>query len=658
MGEVSGNITNIWSSSESNRSLNDHIEQYLDYYIDLPYPPLYAVMLNGQWGVGKTYFIQRYLEKIRKKRLETSQKQSHWLSITRSKVGAVEAIIKRDYIYVSLYGVSSKDELQWAVLSAQYAALEWKSTQILSQVSTIALKAFRIEPSKALIKSLIISKALVYVFDDFERCSLTPQETLGYINTFVEHDECKVIIVANESVINDEKFNNYKEKVVGKTFLIRSSLENAFDHFITRLKDSESKQFLVTNKVSIFSVYRRSCLNNLRILQQTIADFERLFIILDLEHKRCANAMHILLKLFIALSIEIKSGRLNEEDLSNRQDGVTFEVMKRMRKKSNAVTEEKQTNWEAALERYDEPGQITSFIADKILSDEVLKDILVRGFFDLPAIHANINGSQYIAKQSTPAWETLWKNQRISEIEFDAALLEVNAQFKDREFKNVGVILHVIGIFLWLASINAIEKSKQEVEKESRDYINDLYSRKSSLLGKEILADGIFGGGYDGYAFHEKNTPEFERIFDYFKSVCDKADRDSHIIKAEALLHTMAIDPDLYFQQLCPTGSQENVYAYIPILPVIEPKIFVETFLAQHPASQRTIMEAFKSRYETGSLSRDLRDELPWLRSVRDLLINVAVDLHPISKQRVSSLIEWYITPFVGPLVGLPHKGN
>ena len=38
---------------------NSHLIQYLDYYIKLENPG-YAVMVTGDWGVGKTYQVKKY----------------------------------------------------------------------------------------------------------------------------------------------------------------------------------------------------------------------------------------------------------------------------------------------------------------------------------------------------------------------------------------------------------------------------------------------------------------------------------------------------------------------------------------------------------------------------------------------------------------------
>ena len=45
---------------------NDHIREYLKYYISFPRSPGYAVLLNGAWGIGKTFLIKKCLMSILK----------------------------------------------------------------------------------------------------------------------------------------------------------------------------------------------------------------------------------------------------------------------------------------------------------------------------------------------------------------------------------------------------------------------------------------------------------------------------------------------------------------------------------------------------------------------------------------------------------------
>ena len=62
---------------------NKHVIEYLDYYCSMVSAPEFGVLLKGDWGSGKTWFIRKYLEE---KEIQS--------------------------IYVSLYGIASFSEIE------------------------------------------------------------------------------------------------------------------------------------------------------------------------------------------------------------------------------------------------------------------------------------------------------------------------------------------------------------------------------------------------------------------------------------------------------------------------------------------------------------------------------------------------------------------
>ena len=75
-------------SDQSNFPNNMHIENFLDYYTALT-APHYAVLLTGKWGIGKTFFITKYMEKIFPKQEDESEKtKPYGRSAGGSKGGA------------------------------------------------------------------------------------------------------------------------------------------------------------------------------------------------------------------------------------------------------------------------------------------------------------------------------------------------------------------------------------------------------------------------------------------------------------------------------------------------------------------------------------------------------------------------------------------
>jgi tRNA A37 threonylcarbamoyladenosine biosynthesis protein TsaE len=42
---------------------NQHIEDYLKYYLSSKFNPEFAILLQGEWGCGKTWFIKEFMKK-------------------------------------------------------------------------------------------------------------------------------------------------------------------------------------------------------------------------------------------------------------------------------------------------------------------------------------------------------------------------------------------------------------------------------------------------------------------------------------------------------------------------------------------------------------------------------------------------------------------
>ena len=92
---------------------NEHISQFLNYYIKLSNPQ-YAVLLKGKWGSGKSHFINEY-----KEHLKTNEHK---------------------FIYVSLYGVTSYDEIETKFLETIHPRLYNKKTIFAGKIAKQFLK--------------------------------------------------------------------------------------------------------------------------------------------------------------------------------------------------------------------------------------------------------------------------------------------------------------------------------------------------------------------------------------------------------------------------------------------------------------------------------------------------------------------------------------
>lgn len=157
-----------------------------------------AVLINGAWGVGKTFFVENKLLNELK-----------------------------DYIVVrySLYGVQSSEqvvsELQREMIiklvENKDFTLKGKSVNIPSKILDIApngigmiLKKIGIDPDdlNEIINKIDFDKSkIIIIFDDLERAGMEINEVLGVINLYVECQKMKVIIIANENEIGSSRIS-------------------------------------------------------------------------------------------------------------------------------------------------------------------------------------------------------------------------------------------------------------------------------------------------------------------------------------------------------------------------------------------------------------------------------------------------------------------
>ncbi len=601
------------SDSTEVPSPNSHIREYLKHYFSFQHAPGYAVLLSGPWGIGKTFLIKKLLEEQFKEREE-------------------------EYVYLSLYGLTSIEEINEALLAAIYPALEWKGVKIAGRVMKAALSFGGIETDYKLVDFLGHYKAKLFVFDDLERCELKPiNKVLGYINEFIEHDGCKVLIIANEEEIEDgAEYRRRREKLVGKTLHVQSSFDEAIAYFISTIDDADTKKFVQEKAADISATYYQSKLHNLRILQQTIWDFERVYRVLSPRHRANNGAMTILLKMFFALSFELKAGRITEDALGTRMGGLVA-AMTRLNNEADPMP------LQFAEKNYPDID-----LGDSIMSDQLLIDILSRGVVDKEAIHESLDRSPYFVDPANePPWRALWHSLDQTDADFDRAFKEMERQYAAREFTVIGEILHVFGLRLWLSDIGVIAGNRAEIVQEGKAYIDDLYAQKRLDPIPFDHAHDFRFDCHDGLGMHEAATPEYRALVDYLKNKCHLAGVDRYPDQGEKLLEELASDPALYYRRLCVTHSDDNIYHRIPILAAIDPIVFIGRLLKQAPAQQRTILSAFKGRYEHGDLERDLASERPWLIKVRELLLKAGSMMPAIAKYRIQKNVEWYIDPFL-----------
>lgn len=255
--------------------MNELISKYLSDYLHNP-DPQYAVMLKGKWGCGKSFFVNKWIKEYKSADRKKSLKP----------------------IYVSLYGLKDTSQITESIDRVLHPLLYSKGAKLTKKLLGIAGKVVlktSLEGKKdgkgdisldATLDSLsiLLSKDInilgnkLIIFDDLERCLIDMKLLLGYINSFVEHGSCHVILVGDETrVVSRWKKTliEFKEKTVGREFEIMPDVDDAITCFLHGY--SPSDEWLQNQKSLITDIFHVTECNNLRILRQCLYDFNGLY---------------------------------------------------------------------------------------------------------------------------------------------------------------------------------------------------------------------------------------------------------------------------------------------------------------------------------------------------------------------------------------------
>ena len=344
--------------------MEDLVESILDYvrsdYTD------YAIMINGEWGSGKTYF---------------------WNHKVKNKIESLQ-LNGRKYttIYMSLYGISNLEEISKKIFieTTQLMDKNLKKYMDAHGQTTIPEYAktgldmanfFGVTKNGEKIdyEAFFSTNDKVLCFDDLERANVDVIDILGYINNFVEHDHIKTIIICNEkelsaklkssnlemktfiatylldkegdlSKVSDkpivekiqdkieyvfDKANDYeriKEKLIGETFEYAPEFNYIINGLLMRYEGNpELIRFLRENTRLIINTFNKSGTRNLRILKHALNDFKKIY---EMVNKNYPNTNYRVLQTMliftIAVSFEIKAGKVTKDKFVNIADNEEY----------------------------------------------------------------------------------------------------------------------------------------------------------------------------------------------------------------------------------------------------------------------------------------------------------------------------------------------
>lgn len=291
-------------------------------------------------------------------------------------------------IYMSLYGISNLEEISKKIFieTTQLMDKNLRKFMDANGQSTIPEYAktgidmanfFGVTEngSKVDYGEFFSTSDKVLCFDDLERANVDVIDILGYINNFVEHDHIKTIIICNEKELSTklkssnlemktfiatylldkqdelnksdkpmvekiqdkiehvfDKANDYeriKEKLIGETFEYAPKFDYIINGILMRYENNPDLiRFLRENTGLIISTFNKSGTRNLRILKHALNDFKKIYEMVNKSYPNINHrVMQTMLIFTIAISFEIKAGKITKDKFVNIKDNEEYKAI-------------------------------------------------------------------------------------------------------------------------------------------------------------------------------------------------------------------------------------------------------------------------------------------------------------------------------------------
>ena len=347
--------------------MDDLVESILD-YIRADYTD-YAIMINGEWGSGKTYF---------------------WNHKIKNKIEAMQVNGKKyTTIYMSLYGISNLEEISKKIFIETTQLMDKNLKKFMNSNDHTSIPEYAKtgldmanffgvtqNGDKIDYSEFFSTDDKILCFDDLERANVDVIDILGYINNFVEHDHIKTIIICNEKELSTklksnnlemktfiatylldkedklmektdeplveriqntieyvfDKANDYeriKEKLIGETFEYNPEFTYIINGLLMRYERyPELIRFLRENSNLITSTFEKSGTRNLRILKHSLNDFKKIFDMVNQSYPNTNNrVLQTMLIFTIAISFEIKAGKITKDKFKNIENNEEYRAI-------------------------------------------------------------------------------------------------------------------------------------------------------------------------------------------------------------------------------------------------------------------------------------------------------------------------------------------
>ena len=570
--------------------MEDLVESILD-YVRADYTD-YAIMINGEWGSGKTYF---------------------WNHKVKNKIESLQ-LNGRKYttIYMSLYGISNLEEISKKIFieTTQLMDKNLKKYMDSHGQTTIPEYAktgldmanfFGVSKNGEKIdyQEFFSTDDKVLCFDDLERANVDVVDILGYINNFVEHDHIKTIIICNEKELatkfkssniemktfiatylldkqheltqdeqkpmvekirdkieyvfdNANDYERIKEKLIGETFEYAPKFNYIINGLLLRYeRNPDLIRFLRENTNLIISTFNKSGTRNLRILKHALNDFKKIFEIVNKAYpNQKIRVLQTMLIFTIAVSFEIKAGKVTKNKFINIQSN---EEYKAILVSSRVLMDNRQFY----IKEFDN-NYYFNFKSEYRFFKFI--EIYVRTrIFDIKALKKDMDAIiNTIDTEKLPGYKRLLTEEywKISDEQFPGIIREVIEEVKKGSLQLIEIV-KLFSYYSYFIKRDLISNDMNETKQIFMEGMNKsaLISQYCSNVEEELSRVGI-----------NETGQEMEEILEHFEMLNNKLEEKMYKEKADEIFRYIPIKMEQFYDRFDSECMEFPIFKYYDAL--------------------------------------------------------------------------------------------
>ncbi|MBR6504942.1 MAG: hypothetical protein IKT41_04460 [Clostridia bacterium] len=565
--------------------MEDLVESILD-YVRADYTD-YAIMINGEWGSGKTYF---------------------WNNKIRNKIESMKLNGKQyTTIYMSLYGISNLEDISKKIFIETTQLMDKNLKKFMNNNNQTTIPEYAKtgldmanffgvtqNGDKINYSDFFATDDKVLCFDDLERANVDVIDILGYINNFVEHDHIKTIIICNEKElatklknsnlemktfiatylldkegdlsktdkpmvekIQDkieyvfDKANDYeriKEKLIGETFEYAPEFNYIINGLLLRYESNPDLiRFLRENTAIIINTFNKSGTRNLRILKHALNDFKKVFEMVNKTHPNTNNRILQTMLIFtIAVSFEIKAGRITKDKFVNINDN---EEYKSILVSSRVFMDNRQFY----IKEFDN-NYYYNFKAEYRFFKFI--EIYVRTrIFNMRVFKENMDVIiNTVDTDKLPAYKRLLTEEywKITDDQFEGVIEEILKDIKDGKVK----LIDIVKLFAYFSHFVKKGLISYDIKTIKTLFFNgmnvaSLTSKYCDNVEEELSEIGI-----------EETSQDMEEILKYFEEINNKLKDKMYVDKAEEIFKCIPMRMEVFYERFAKECMNAPIFKY------------------------------------------------------------------------------------------------